>query len=262
MYLEQPLKHCFRDDAPLFTQLMALSGECYRALEGRKTMRVCLGGKEYFIKQHRGVGWREIFKNLLQLKWPVISARNEWEALQKLESLGIAVPHVAGFGEQGCNPAKRESFVLMEALLQVVSLEELTASWKNTPPTFALKQQIIKEAARITRVMHENGINHRDFYICHLLLDLALLKTQQVVRLYVIDLHRAQLRKQVPERWKIKDLAALYFSSLDAGLTRRDWFRFMKHYRNLSLRDILQHEKSFWQKVKKRGDELYRDHAN
>ncbi len=255
MYLDPDLQGCFQGAAPLFDQLMALSGQSYRALEGRATLRVNLRGQDYFIKQHRGVGWREILKNVCQLKWPVVSARNEWQALQKLQALGILAPKVVAYGERGWNPAKRESFVMMEAVAPVVSLEELTAEWKKQPPSYALKRQLMQETARIARTMHENGINHRDFYICHLLLN-------HDMQLYVIDLHRAQIRKHVPERWVIKDLAALYFSSLDAGLTKRDYFRFMKDYRKLPLRDILRHEKEFWQKVKNRGDELYRDHAN
>ena len=34
-----------------------------------------------FIKLHYGVGWREIFKNLLLGRWPVLGAKNEWRAL-------------------------------------------------------------------------------------------------------------------------------------------------------------------------------------
>ena len=62
------------------------------------------------------------------------------------------------------------------------------------------------------------------------------------VRLSVIDLHRAQTRASVPRRWRDKDLAALYFSALDIGLTRRDALRFLKHYFQRPLRDILRDE--------------------
>lgn len=259
LYLDELLKSYFRTDQPLFDQLMALQGECYRNLEGRKTMRVTLGDKAYFIKQHRGVGYSEIFKNLFQLKWPVISARNEWRALQMLQKLGVPVPRVAGYGERGFNPAHRESFILMEALAPVQSLEELCAHWQTAAPGAGFKHRLIQEVARMARTMHQQGINHRDFYICHFLLDQA--NKRSTPRLFLIDLHRAAMRATVPERWLIKDLAGLYFSSLDAGLTQRDRFRFMKHYRKQSLRDILRHENEFWMKVKKRGDDLYRDHA-
>jgi heptose I phosphotransferase len=259
LYLDEQLKSYFNQEQPLFDQLMALHGECFRHLEGRKTQRVKLGGKYYFIKQHRGIGIKEIIKNLLQFKLPVISAKNEWLAIQKLQQLGIPVPIIAGYGERGLNPARRESFILMEELAPVQSLEDLTADWKIAPPTFTFKNRLIAQAAHIARTMHEHGINHRDFYICHLLLDET---NVSAVKLFLIDLHRAQIRSHTRKRWLIKDLAGLYFSSMDAGLTQRDCFRFMKHYRKQPLRDILRDQQEFWIKVRNRGKDLYRDHAN
>ena len=108
--------------------------------------------------------------------------------------------------------------------------------------------------------MHEKGINHRDFYLCNILLDKQALETETRV-LYVIDLHRAQIRKRTPLRWIIKDLAGLYFSSKASGLTKRDELRFVKEYRKGSLESAFNKEAAFWQKVKKRGDRLYREHA-
>lgn len=261
LYLDESLKPFFNDKQPLFDQLMALQGEVFRHLEGRTTMRVKLGDKFYFIKQHRGVGYWEILKNLLQGRWPVVSARNEWRAIHKLQTLNVAVPHLVAYGERGRNPATRESFILMEELHPIISLEDLTAKWPQNPPKFAYKQDLLVETARIAHTLHAHGINHRDFYICHLLLNQEHPEWHELT-LYLIDLHRAELRANVPERWLIKDLAALYFSSLDAGLTRRDYLRFMKYYRQQPLRDILHAEDEFWMKVKKRGDDLYRDHAS
>lgn len=257
LYLDNELKSCFKSDEPLFDQLMALQGESFRALEGRKTQRVILNGKSYFIKQHRGIGWKEIFKNLMQLRLPVVSAKNEWCAIHELENAGVPVPLIAGYGERGWNPATRQSFILMEELKPVISLEDLCRDWKTKPPRFSYKQQLIAMVADIARRMHACGMNHRDFYICHFLLDLS----QPQVKCFLIDLHRAQMRAKVPERWLIKDLAGLYFSSKEAGLTQRDLLRFMKHYRQQSLRDIVRIESNLWMKVKQRGDDLYRDHA-
>ncbi|HTM63116.1 MAG TPA: lipopolysaccharide core heptose(I) kinase RfaP [Gammaproteobacteria bacterium] len=260
-YLDEQLHTCFNLRQPLFDQLMNLKGETFRSLEGRTTQRVKLNGKNYFIKQHRGVGFREIIKNLLQLRLPVISAKNELLAIKKLHQLGIHVPAVAGFGERGKNPASRESFILMEELAPVTSLEMLCANWKKSPPSFAYKHYLLQQAAHIARTLHENGINHRDFYICHLLLEQLPGVDVEHAKLFLIDLHRAQIRAQIPLRWRIKDLAGLYFSSLDAGLTLRDLLRFMKYYRKMPLRDILRSEHQLWKKVKNRGDDLYRDHA-
>jgi hypothetical protein len=76
-------------------------------------------------------------------------------------------------------------------------------------------------------------------------------------KLYLIDLHRIQMRRKTPERWAVKDIAGLYYSSKDIGLTKRDLLRFMKLYRDKPLREILRTEASFWYKVESRGNKLY-----
>lgn len=243
---------------------MQLQGETFRQLEGRLTQRIMLGNQHYFIKQHFGIGWKEVFKNLFQFRLPVVSAKNEWIAIEKLSSLHILTPKLSAYGKRGINPAKQQSFVLMEELAPVVSLETLCATWPCTPPSFSLKCMLLEEVARITRIMHENGVNHRDLYLCHFLLDIShnreTLSPQQL-KLYLIDLHRAQSRRVTPKRWLIKDLAGLYFSSKDIGLTARDWYRFIKAYRQCSLRKVLSRENNFWIRVKERGEQLYRDHT-
>jgi heptose I phosphotransferase len=145
--------------------------------------------------------------------------------------------------------------LLTEELKDLTSLEDYCRDWQKNAPLFSHKKALIAELARVTRVMHQSGINHRDCYICHFLLD-----TQQATpKLFVIDLHRAQIRKQTPKRWLIKDLAGLYFSSLDIGLTQRDRLRFIKYYTQQPLRTVLQDlkQQKFWMKVKERGDQLY-----
>ena len=236
---------------------MALQGEIFRAQKGRVTQRIILGDKAYFIKQHAGVGWREVIKNLLHARLPVMSARQEWQAIQKITALGVAAPKVVGYGERGCLPATRESFILMEELAPAISLEDLCRHWKQSPPDFIFKRDLISKVATIARILHTHGVNHRDFYICHFLM---LQNASANTPLYLIDLHRAELRRKTPARWIIKDLAGLYFSSKDIGLTRHDYYRFMTLYSNKSLRDVIQTEALFWQKVKTRGDRLYRDH--
>src|SRR5690606_41125279 len=64
-HIEAPhwLHEFFVDQDP-FDSIMQLHGEVFRDVPGRKTIRVRIGGKCYFVKQHFGVGWREIFKNL------------------------------------------------------------------------------------------------------------------------------------------------------------------------------------------------------
>jgi heptose I phosphotransferase len=257
--LNAALKKYFRLNDNLFEYLMGLRGEVYRQVEGRRTQRIFFAKQPYFLKQHFGVGWREIFKNLMQLRLPVLSAKNEWQAVQHLNALAIPTVTIAGYGYRGMNPARLQSFLLTDELTQVISLEDLCQDWARTPPNPVFKRVLIREVARMARNMHNGGMNHRDFYICHFLWD----TTSPLVapRLYLIDLHRAQIRRQVPKRWLIKDLAGIYFSSKDIGLTARDLWRFIAEYRQQPLRTVLRREKHFWQKVKQRGDKMYRQHG-
>lgn len=245
-----------------FDQIMALRGEVFRELENRRTQKINLNGKNYFIKQHFGIGWKEIFKNILQLRLPVTSAKNEWQAIQKLQSLHIPTQTLVGYGKRGANPATTQSFLLTQELPEHISLEHLCQTWRKQRPAFRLKLNIIREIAHIARTLHQAGINHRDFYLCHFLLDKSSQNTENSCKLFLIDLHRAQIRQQAPTRWVIKDLAGLYFSSKDTGLMFRDILRFMKAYRNKPLRELLNKEAIFWRKVEQRGNELYRKHGN
>ncbi len=253
------LQQYFEADKDLFDQVMALRGEVFRELEGRRTQRITLGNQHYFLKQHFGVGWKEIFKNLTQLRVPILGAKNELVALELLKKLNIPSLQIVAFGQRGSNPASLKSFLLTEELTDVVSLEDFCQHWKDLAPNITLKHNLIRKVAQIARTLHQNGINHRDFYICHFLL---CLKSLPQLKLYLIDLHRAQIRSQTPKRWVIKDLAGLYFSSKDIGLTSRDLLRFIREYRKQSLRSLLKTENTFWKQVKSRGDRLYQNHQN
>jgi len=257
VYLDPTIQCFFPDKQLAFDQLMALRGECFRDVKGRLTQRVSLGDKTYFIKQHRGVGWIEILKNLLQGRAPVLSAKLEWQAIKKCQGLGIEVPKIVAYGRRGCNPARMQSFILMEELAPVISLEDLGKTWLKTPPSFTEKRQLIESVARIARILHHNGINHRDFYICHFLLS----QRTGSHSLYLIDLHRAQIRCLTPRRWIIKDLSGLYFSSKDIGLTQRDLYRFMKVYSGQTLGETLKSDRINWKKVRARGERLYSNHT-
>lgn len=252
------------EEASAFDRVMALEGEIFRALGGRRTLRVVLGGRSYFAKLHDGVGWREIIKNLLMLRRPVLGARDEWHAIQRFEELGVATMTIAGFGERGLLPSSRQSFLVTDELVGTVSLEDFCRPWAASPPPAALKRALIEKVATIAKTLHNNGVNHRDFYLCHLLLAQATVSEPFAaagLTVYVIDLHRVQIRARTPRRWIEKDVAALRFSSMDIGLTFRDRLRFIRHYCDRPLRQVLAEEQGFWSDVECKAQRLYRQHC-
>lgn len=213
----------------LFDYLMQVDGQTFRAVATRQTVKVKFGQRYYFIKRHNGVGWVEIFKNWMTFKRPVVSSRNEVKAIQALNHLNIPTTPYVGHGVQGCVPANLRSFVMTEDLGDIVTLEDVALTWKTQRPRLQYKRALIRRVAEIAGKLHANGIYHRDFYICHFCFKRG--QDEQVTpQLYVLDLHRVEIHQPPAERMQIKDLAALYFSAMDAGLSRGDWLIFLKYY--------------------------------
>lgn len=264
------LDESFRKALPpgdVFRIIMDMRGETVRAVDGRRTFRFRLGDRSYFAKVHGGMPWRRILRKLLQFRIPVLGADHEWQAIHRLQQLGVATTPPVAFGRRGgLNPARRESFVITEDLGRTVTLEQECLQWPRTPPRPAFKRALIREVARIARTVHGDGMNHRDFYLCHFRLNLNgsedPRRSDVRPKLHLMDLHRMQRHARLGERARVKDIGGLYFSALDIGLTRRDLYRFMMAYRDSPLRRTLTEDASLWRRVRARARWQYqKEHA-
>ena len=243
-------------DDDVFSALSAMEGEVYRRSASRRTSRVVIAGKAYFAKVNEGVGWREIAKNVLAGKRPVLGARHDFEASRRLRDRGVAVPGVAAFGETGVNPARRRSLAIHDALEGFRSLEDVGHGWLLTPPPVALKRALLTEAGRLTAAMHAAGVCHRDYYACHLMANAAKLDEGEA-ELAVIDLHRAEVHRRLPRRARVRDLGALLYSTSAMPLTERDRLRFVAAYAGTTASDQLRCRGGFWRAVGRRADRLH-----
>ncbi|WP_407579173.1 lipopolysaccharide core heptose(I) kinase RfaP [Citrobacter koseri] len=241
--LKEPFTTQWQGKDP-FVEVTKLDGEVFRALETRRTLRFEMMGKGYFLKYHHGTTLKEVLKNLISLRMPVLGADREWLAIHRLQSLNVDTMTGVAFGQKGFNPLQRTSFIITEDLSPAISLEDFCARWSEERPDLTLKRTIITRLAEMVGKMHHGGVNHRDCYICHFLLQQPLPADVADIKLSVIDLHRAQIRRRVPRRWRDKDLIGLYFSSLEIGLTSRDIYRFLRVYFSMPLREILRKEAS------------------
>ncbi len=254
LYLREDFQKAWNGKDP-FQEVEKLDGRVFRAVKSRRTFRFEMNGKAFFAKIHHGVGWLEILKNLTQFKSTITGAGNEYAALIKLHELGIDTMTPCAFGSRGINPANQDSFIITDELTNTISLEDFCRNWKKTPPSPRLKHAMIKKIGQVSSIMHSNGLNHRDFYICHFLLDIA--DGEQNVnparlKAYLIDLHRAQLRPHTPRRWRVKDIAGIWFSAMDIGLSQRDILRFISFYgKNIAL------DHNFWNDVNQTARRLY-----
>lgn len=255
------------DHSTLFSQFhtvddfLKIDIDIVRDFKNRKTGRFEMGGKGFYIKKHFDCGPAAVLDELFHLRKPHIGAEHERIVLDKLHTIGIETMQVAAFGQEGKTLASQRSFLVTEELTHVKSLEALCGQWPTTPPPAALKKSLIGLVARILKTLHNNGLNHRDCYLCHFLLDTtgkADDYQQRKQKLFLIDLHRAQQRSRVPLRWRVKDIGGLYFSAMDIGLTQSDLFHFMCLYTDKPLRQTLREDKRFWEAVQQRALKTYR----
>ena len=255
-YLREDLARAWAGRDP-FDVVRGLRGEVYRDQPDRRTVRFEVDGRGYFAKHHTGVGWREIVKNWLVLRRPVVDAANEFVACVGLGRAGVRVPTPAAFGSRGVNPAQRESFIVCDELAHYVSLARVTEQWLEAPPTFALKRRVIDATARLVREMHDARVVHRDLYLHHVFADERALARGDVV-LALVDLHRARIVPRVSRYWRLRDLAALFFWCLDRPFGRRDALRFISIYEQRPMREALRADARFWRDVERRAISLYR----
>lgn len=245
-------------NADLFDWVFGLEGEVFRDIKGRTTLRFQHNGRSYFLKRHSGQPFSEWLKPWLRGQRPEPGARPEWEAIAHLKSHGVETMTAVAWGERGRWPWQHESFLITEDLADTISLEDYCQRWASQPPSFREKRNVLRAVAKTARLMHQSGMNHRDFYLCHFLMPRTEDPAHREPRLHLIDLHRAQLRGNVPWRWRMKDLSGLYYSALewDIGLTQRDCFRFMCDYSGKTLRRLMRRPR-IWRSAEAKAARLY-----
>ncbi|MBT8420464.1 MAG: lipopolysaccharide core heptose(I) kinase RfaP [Gammaproteobacteria bacterium] len=264
LYLREEFKRFWQNKDP-FIEAGKIRGKVFREHKARTTLCFDLNGKRYFLKLHKGIGWKEILKDLFQLRLPVLGAGNEQKAVLALTEIGVGTMSVAAFGEKGFNPARKRSFIITDAIEPATSLEDVALQWRENSPVLKQKRAIFRRVCEMARLMHENNINHRDFYICHFLWrgypeggsDSVLLDSTQP-DLALIDLHRALIHKKLPYRWRVKDLAGLYYSVMDEKPTNGDRFRFITAYSRKTLRAALTEDATLWGEVERKAKKLYK----
>lgn len=246
VFIPEAITVLLKGDA--FSAMMGLQGKAFRDVPGRKTIRVELGGQSYFIKQHFGVGWAEIVKNLVSFKLPIIGAMTEVSAIKQLDALGIPTTPLVAYGQQGCSPVSTKSFVMTEDLGEIISLEEFCADWLSSPPAPEVKAMIIKSMAHLAAKFHGAGLCHRDFYLCHFVMKKTDVE-QANFNLHLIDLHRVLQHQSPTGKTIMKDIAGLMFSAMDSGFQSTDWDLFKIHY--------LPQSAEFWAQVEVRAQKLH-----
>ena len=223
-------------------------GEPYRDVPGRLTVRAELpdpagGHAVVYIKRYSSVPPKEQVRRLLRPGEPVSFAMAEGQNIVRLQDAGIATMRIVALGEEvSARGLSERSCLVTEEIPQGTQADmyfEAIYATGTSPAHRTAKRRIIRRIAQLARRFHAARFTHRDFYLCHILVRSMSGEMGADPALHLIDLQRVQYhRRGVPERWIVKDLAALLFSSMPSAathirspiFTRTDRMRFACEY--------------------------------
>ncbi len=183
------------------------------------------------------------------------SMRYELDSANKLAEAGIKIARIISYGEQWGLFFEKRSFIMTEKIPAAEALERKLPDCFHLPATAAnlkLRRAFISKLARFARKFHQTGLRHRDFYFSHIFYSCD-------GSFYLIDLQRVFKPVVLAERFRVKDIAQLYYSAPGRYFSSTDRLRF---YLSYSGKRLLDHsDKIFFRKVIRKAKRMARHDA-
>lgn len=176
----------------------------------------------------------------------------EFTAISELAAAGIGVPKVISYGEQWNVVFEKRSFLLTEKIPDAESIERKLPNCFNRPATrenLQLRRNFIARLASLVERFHETHYRHRDLYFSHIFCD-------EAGRLFLIDLARAFKPAVLHQRFRVKDLAQVYYSAPSRYFTKTDRLRFYIGY--TGRRKLTPEDKAIIRRVAKKAEQMAR----
>jgi hypothetical protein len=176
----------------------------------------------------------------------------DFETANSLTRKGINTPKTICYGEQWGSFFEKRSFIITEKIPNAEPLEQklpdcFTASF--TTENLKLRRIFIRNLADFVKKFHGTGYRHRDLYLCHIFYNTS-------GEFYLIDLSRAFKPKLLGERYRIKDIAQLYYSAPGSIFSKTDRMRFYMGYRKCDRLNA--EDKGFIEKVINKAKQMAR----
>ena len=140
---DQNIKELF-SEGDVYDIAKNIQGKIFREAANRVTKEFTHNGISYFIKFHEGIGWAEVFKNLLKIRLPTVGAKTEWKAINKLRELDIDCPEVAAVCYKGINPANSQSFIITKSLVNTTPLKLVSITHLSCPTTSYVESSVCR----------------------------------------------------------------------------------------------------------------------
>jgi len=201
-------------------------------------------GRKFYLKRHTKTKLFDSLNEFLKYGKPTSNAGLEWNAISELRSYGIQTMPAIAMGEKfKLKFWEKQSFLLTEEIKDGVSVEKILESKPGLQ--FNIRKKLAERIGKIARKLHTAGFVHRDLYLGHFYVVGDLSKKYQ---LHLIDLQRVMPGAKIFNRWSLKDISALYFSSLPLKeISKTDRLRFLFNY--LDIKTLDSKSKKFINKI-------------
>ncbi|MBN1457875.1 MAG: hypothetical protein JW912_08485 [Sedimentisphaerales bacterium] len=201
----------------------------------RARIQFQLDGTTMFLKRYDRTPMFSQLKNWISHFSRSAAAEFDGKPCQMLTQDGIGTPKVIAWGSRWGKFFEKKSFIVTEKIPNAESLEKKLPYFfyqDSSKQNLRQRTDFINSLADFTRRFHRTGFRHRDFYLAHIFMN-----TQG--EFFLIDLHRAFKPLPYRFRFRIKDIAQLYYSAPGKYITRSDRLRFYLRYRQRSKLSFL-----------------------
>ena len=211
--------------------------------------------KTLFLKRYNSPGVLTQLKNWFWHNTCKSTMSFDLDPTKDLARAGIETPKTISYGEQWGVFFEKRSFIITEEIPNAESLEQkLPDCFQDRSKSENLRQQrqFIERLSRFAKRFHDTGYRHRDFYLAHIFYS-------DNGTFYLIDLQRAFKPRILAERFRVKDIAQLYYSAPGSAFSKTDRLRFYKSYTGKKFLD--RRDKAFIRKVVKKVGRIARHSA-
>jgi len=200
--------------------------------------------RSLYIKRYNYQNRLYALKNLFRSS----RAKRVWKVSQKLVACNIPTPLPISFLELRKGRLLIKSFFISEKIDGVLDLHTAFQQWPTQRSLHDINQKksLILQVAHLVKSLHDCGICHRDLKASNILVQRI---SEKVGKVYLVDLDSARIRKGIPEKGRIRDLARLNASLLfTTGISTTDRLRFLFNYlRIFRAHDNIVH--TYWQTI-------------
>jgi len=176
----------------------------------------------------------------------------DYEPSVKLSAAGIKTYRTVAYGSEWGTIFETRSFSITEEIREAKSLERRLPQCfyeRETGNNLKQRRDIILRLADFVSGFHETGYRHRDLYFSHIFYD-------SDGRFYVIDLSRCFKPAIFSHRYRVKDIAQLFYSAAGKYFSWTDRLRFYLRYSGRNR--LTELDKSFIRKVIRRAHRMRR----